>query len=372
VNPFTYVQTARVVFGAGAVRDVGVEIKSLGRGRALIVTDRWLRDQTDLCARVERALGARLAGVFDEVLPDAAADVVDRGAERAREVAADCLVSVGGGSAIDTAKGMALCLALGGGIRAHQGTQLLDRRAIAHLAIPTTAGTGSEVSIYAVVKDDRSREKLHFMDERLAPDVALLDPELTLTLPPGLTAATGLDALTHAVESYTSVNAGPLSDAQALHATRLIARALVRAVEHGADLAARADMLVAANLAGAAMSNAGVGLAHAIAHSVGARHGVHHGTANAIVLPHVIRWNSDTLAARYRDLGEALGVADLADGCAALLERCGLPGRLRDVGVPAADRRALAETAVADGAIAYNGKFAGDAELVLGVIEAAW
>jgi len=372
LNPFNYVNTARIVFGAGAVRDAGLEVKALGCGRALVVTDRPLRERTDVCERVATALGPRQAGVFDGVLPDAVAEVVDRGTEVARQLGTDCLVSVGGGSAIDTAKGIALCLALGGGIRDHQGTQILSRRALAHVAIPTTAGTGSEVSVYAVIKDERSKQKLHYMDERLIPDVALLDPTLTLSLPPRLTAATGFDALSHAVEAYTSRNTGPLSDAQALHAARLIARSLVRAVERGDDLDARADMLVAANLAGAAMSNAGVGLAHAVAHALGAGHGVHHGTANALMLSHVVRFNAEVVGARYQELADAMGAADTGQACAELLARCGLPTRLRDVGVAEADLGPLAEAAVADAAMPYNARFAGDPDLVRGVLEAAW
>jgi alcohol dehydrogenase len=263
-------------------------------------------------------------------------------------------------------------LALGGRIRDHQGTQILSRRAVPHVAVPTTAGTGSEVSVYAVIKDEQAQEKLHFMDDRLIPDTAVLDPKLTASLPPFLTAATGFDALSHAVEAYTSRNAGPIADAHALHAVRFIGQTLVRAVEHGEDLDARADMLVAANLAGAAMSNAGVGLAHAIAHVLGARHGLHHGTANATVLPHVIRFNADELGERYRVLGQAMRADDLATACAALLARCGLPVRLRDVPVLSDDLPGIAEAAVADGAIAYNGKFAGDPDLVRGVLEAAW
>jgi alcohol dehydrogenase class IV len=371
VEPFAFVQTARVVFGEGSIGDLGLELKTLGRERALVVTDRDLRARTDVVERVTRALGARQAGVFDEVRPDAVADVVDRGADSARALTADCLVSVGGGSAIDTAKGIALCLASGGRIRDRQGTQLMTRRAVAHVAVPTTAGTGSEVSLYAVIKDDAAREKLHFLDERLIPDVALLDPALTATLPPGLTAATGFDALSHAFEAYVSNNASPIADAQALHAAGLIARWLCRAVEQGDDREARASMLVAANLAGAAMSNAGVGLAHAIAHVLGARHGVHHGTANAVVLPHVVRFNDEACAARYGDLAGAMAGADAAACCADLLAKSGLPSRLRDVGVPREDLGAVAEAAMADGAVVYNPR-AAEAVAVRGLLEAAW
>lgn len=371
MEPFTFVQTARVVFGAGIAGDVGVEVKALGRGRALLVTDRALRERTAAVDRVSQALGARLGAVFDEVLPDASADVVDRGAARAREVSADCLVSLGGGSAIDTAKGIAIVLALGGGIRDHQGTQLLARRAVAHVAVPTTAGTGSEVSIYAVVKDETARQKLHYMDERLVPDVAVLDPALTTSLPPGLTAATGFDALSHAVEAYVSKNASPVSDALALHAAGRIARWLLRAVTRGDDLEARSEMLVAANLAGAAMSNAGVGLAHAIAHALGAAHGIHHGTANAVMLPYVMRFNAEVAGARTCDLAAAMGAADAAEACARMLAQSGLPSRLRDLGVAAADLDAIAEAALGDGALPYNPREA-DFAAVRAVLEAAW
>ncbi|MEK6606290.1 MAG: iron-containing alcohol dehydrogenase [Myxococcota bacterium] len=373
---FRYVQSARVMFGAGVAGEAGLEVKALGCERALLVTDSFLRGKTDLCARVEKALGARLAGIFDGVVPDASVETIDEGAAMGRRLSADALVSLGGGSAIDTAKGIAVCLTLGGGIRDHQGTQFLGKRATPHVAIPTTAGTGSEVSMYVVVKDPVAREKMHYADERLIPDVALLDPEVTLGLPPALTAATGFDALTHAVEAYTSTNRNPLSDAQALHAIGLVAEHLPRALKDGGDLVARGQMLLASNLAGAAMSNSGVGLVHAIAHVVGARHGVHHGAANAIALPHVIRWNADepALAPRYADVAAALGArgGDAADASKALLARCGLPSRYRDVGVPEADLAAIAQAAIGDGAIVYNGKFAAEASLVLGVLREAW
>jgi len=372
VTPFSYVNTARIVFGDGAAADVGLEVKALGARRALLVTDRTLHE-TEAPGRVKRALGTRLAGEYCNVAPDAEAQGVDFAAKLAGELGYDCLVSLGGGSVIDTAKGIAICLTLGGSIRDHQGTQVLPRRPLPHVAIPTTAGTGSEVSVYAVIRDEQAQEKIHFMDERLIPDTAVLDPQMTVTMPRGLTAATGFDALTHAIEAYTSRNAGPLSDAQALHAARLIAGALLRAVDHGEDLDARADMLVAANLAGSAMSNAGVGLAHAISHVLGARHGVHHGTANAIVLPHVIRFNADELGGRYRDLGRAMGGDDVAGACASLLTSCvDLPTRLRDVGVAADDLPAIADAAIADGAVSYNGKLVPDPAPILGVLEAAW
>jgi alcohol dehydrogenase len=373
----------RVVYGAGTAADLGLEAKRLAVQRAIIVTDVPLRTQTDVVARVERALGARCAGVYDGVVADTGVDVIDRGAAFARERGCDAVVSVGGGSSIDTAKGMAIVLTEGGSIRQHQGSQALRRKQTTHIAVPTTAGTGSEVTSFAVVKDHVAHEKLHIADDRIIPDCAVLDPELTLGLPPRLTAATGLDALTHAIEAYTAINRNPFADALAKGAIEAIARFLPGACEDGRDLVARGQMLIASNLAGMAFTASGVGLVHAMAHIVGARYGAHHGTANAICLPHVMRWNNDELSPRYRDVARALGVdvrgmsdaaAGLAaaDAVAALMARVGLPARLRDVGVPEADLPSCAEQSLSDGAIVYNGKFAADAELVLEVYRAAY
>jgi alcohol dehydrogenase len=380
---FSLFQPTRVVFGDGVVSELGLECKRLGIERALIVTDRVMRERTDVVARVEKALGARLGGIYDGVIPDTGVEVIDEGARMAKERGCDGLISVGGGSAIDSAKGMAIVITEGGSIRDHQGSSRLSRRQTPHIAVPTTAGTGSEVSLYIVVKDQRAHEKMHFMDDRIIPDAAILDPSVTVAMPPQLTAATGMDALTHAIEAYTSINKNPVADGLALQAIRLIARHLPRAVAEPNDKVARGQMLIAANVAGMAFNSTGVGLVHAMAHVVGARHGVHHGTANAICLPHVIRFNADELGACYRDVAEALGVdaRDLGDemageaaaqAVAQLSTRVQLPPRLRDVGVPEGDLDACAEGSLSDGAIVYNGKFAADKDLVLGVYRNAY
>src|SRR5439155_15577362 len=225
-------------------------------------------------------------------------------------------------------------------------------------------GTGSEVSLYIVVKDHERHEKMHFMEDRIIPDVAILDPSVTLGMPKLLTAATGMDALTHAIEAYTSVNRNPIADGLALQAIRLIQQFLPLACEHPTDKVARGQMLIAANIAGQAFNSTGVGLVHAMAHVIGARHGVHHGTANAICLPHVIKFNSDELGARYRDIAVAMGVeagglsdqeagAAAAAAVSALLGRVNLPQRLRDVNVPESELPALAEGSLSDGAIVF-------------------
>jgi alcohol dehydrogenase class IV len=380
---FSVFQPTRVVFGDGTIGELALECKRLGIERAMIVTDRVMRERTDVVARVEKALGARLGAIYDGVVPDTGVECIDEGARQAKEHGCDGLVSVGGGSSIDTAKGMAIVMTEGGSIRDHQGASRLSRRQTPHIAVPTTAGTGSEVSLYIVVKDERAHEKMHFMDDRIIPDAAVLDPSVTVAMPAQLTAATGMDALTHAVEAYTSVNKNPIADGLALQAMRLIAHHLPRAVTEPSDKVARGQMLIAANIAGMAFNSTGVGLVHAMAHVVGARHGVHHGTANAICLPHVIRFNADELGSSYRDVAEALGVdaRDLGDemageaaaqAVAQLSARVKLPSKLREVGVPEGDLDACAEGSLSDGAIVYNGKFAAEKDLVLGVYKNAY
>jgi len=316
-------------------------------------------------------------------VPDSGVHLVDAGAAFARERGADCIVSVGGGSAIDTAKGIAIVLKEGGSLRDYEGFQVLQRRQTPHVAIPTTAGTGSEVTYVAVIKDHEAHQKLLFGDYNIIPNTALLDPELTIGLPPGLTAATGMDALSHAVESIHSQQNEPIADGLALHAIRLIREYLPRATGDGKDIVARGQMLIASNIAGAAFSNAQVGLGHAIAHTIGAHHGVHHGLANSIVMPHVVRFNAGEIAAAYRPVAEALGLAAsslsdeacadaVAEAISELAARIGLPQTLSSQGIPESALQELAEATLADASIIYNGRAVLGADEVLEVLRAAF
>jgi alcohol dehydrogenase class IV len=379
---FLHYAPTRVVFGAGALSETGLELDRLGVSRAVIVTDRVLAAKTDLVPRLRAALGARCAGVYADVVPDSGLHVVDAGAAYARHAGADCLVSLGGGSAIDTAKGMAVVLTEGGSLIDHQGFQNLTRRQTPHVAVPTTHGTGSEVTRYAVIKDHEERHKLLFGDFHLIPDVAVLDPVLTVGMPPAIAAGTTMDALTHAIEGAHSLQRNPIADALAIHALRLIRRWMPRATASPGDLAARGQLLLASTMAGTAFDNAQVGLVHAVAHAVGGRHGVHHGLANSIALPHVIRFNAPEAAAVYAALARAAGISAatsdeeateaLAVEVAGLARAAGLPSRYRDAGVPEADLEAIAELALTDGAIVYNPRLAMDPALVLEVLRAAW
>ena len=380
---FVYNNPTRICFGEDVGEDAGIEMEPLGCSKALLVTDKPLREHTDVVERIEKALGKKLAGVFDDVVADSGVHVCEAGAAYGKKVGADCLVSVGGGSAIDSAKGIAILLREGGSLRDYVGFQNLTRPQTPHIAIPTTAGTGSEVTYAAVIKDHERKQKLVFGSNYITPNVALLDPTLTVGLPPLLTAATGMDAMSHAVEALCSQQREPISDGLALHAIRLIAAYIERATTKGDDLEARGQMLIAANMAGVAFGNAQVGLIHAMAHTVGGRFSVHHGTANALFMPHVLRFNAEDCADVCRAVATALPIdtADLDDEAAVdaaatylfeLNGKLGLPQRLRDTAVEESALESLAEATLYDGSIVYNGRMVMDPAEILAVYRTSW
>ncbi|MBI5535920.1 MAG: iron-containing alcohol dehydrogenase [Deltaproteobacteria bacterium] len=380
---FLHYAPVRIVYGAGSLSELPSELGNLGCERAMIVTDKDLAARTDLVERVKKVLGRRCAGVYAEVQPDSSVQIVDTGAAKAKELGVDVLVSLGGGSSIDSAKAIAIVHTLGGSIRDHQGFQGLTAPTTPHVAIPTTAGTGSEATRYALIRDEDSRQKLLFGDFHIFPRVGILDPKLTTGMPHIITAGTGMDALTHGIEGLHSAQREPIADALALHAIRLIRKHLPVAIKTPNDLLARGMMLLAANMAGTAFDNAQVGLVHAIAHTVGARHHVHHGLANSIALPHVMRFNGDAAAEWYRLAGDAFdvptqGMSDeaavdkIASAIEAFAAECGLPVRYRDVKVPESDLEAIAEVTLTDGAIVYNPKPVTDPAEILPVLRACY
>ncbi|HWQ13010.1 MAG TPA: iron-containing alcohol dehydrogenase [Roseiflexaceae bacterium] len=382
---FEFQLRPRVLYKPGLVREVGEEIARLGVRRAFVVADAGV-ERAGLLEPVRAGMAehVELAGVFTDVPANSSVRAVERGAALARESGADVIVAVGGGSPIDTAKAMRILLTEGGALLDYQGYNLLSRPLTPMVVIPTTAGTGSEVTSWAVIRDEDAATKMPFSSPFLAPDLAVLDPELTRTLPPRLTAATGMDALTHAIESFVGTNANPITDSLALQAIDMISNNLRAAVHSGADLDARGNMLVASCIAGIAFSSGGgsLGIVHAIAHSVGGVFEVHHGTANAIVLPHGMRFNSAVVPNRYVRIARAMGVNAggrpeqdvIEDGIAAVAQLaadCGLPARLRDVGVPEDALPAIADAALGDAAIFTNPRPA-TIEDILEVARAAW
>lgn len=373
---FNYFAPTKVLFGKGALSDLPCEVTRLG-SKAVLVTDPGLI-ATGMVEQVKSLLGSSLAGVYADIPQDSGMKVVDQGAALALSLGADVVVSLGGGSVIDTAKGMCIVMTEGGSLRDFQGMQILTRPQTPHIVIPTTAGTGSEVTCAAVIMDREQGQKILIYEYFNTPRVAILDPRMTEKLPSDLTASTGMDAMTHAVESYVSQQRNPISDGAALHAVRLISRYLLLAVSNGSDLKARGQMQIAALLAGWAFSNALLGLTHAMAHSLGAVCGLPHGVANGILLPHVMRFNLEEVPDLLGDIAQAMGVAihgmDRKEAGAAavsemetLLKRIDLPVRLRDVGIGEESLHACAELAMSDGSIMYNPRMILDREEVLQV-----
>ena len=378
---FNYFTPTKIVFGTGCISELPIEVGALGK-KAFLVTDQGLIE-TGLVDQVKNKLGALLAGVYADVPQDSGMEVVDNGAEQALSAGADTIVSLGGGSVIDTAKGMCIIMKEGGSFRDFQGMQMLTRQQTPHIVIPTTAGTGSEVTSGAVVMDKEQGQKVIIFEYFNTPRVAILDPRMTEPLPPNLTASTGMDAMTHAVESYVSQERNPLSDAVALHAVKLIVKYLPLAVENGSDLTARGQMQIAALLAGWAFSNAMVGLVHAMAHSLGSVCGVPHGLANGLLLPHVMKFNLKEVPELLADIAIAMGVgtggvdalrtAEAAvNAMQALSKKIGLSQHLRDLGVGMDKLKECSELSMTDGSIIYNPIIIMDNEEVFAVYKEAF
>ena len=384
IDFFEFQLRPRVLYKPGFVDEVGQAVAQLGARRALIVGDAGVKRE-GLLDRVAAGLSGALdvAGTFADVVPNSSFETAEQGAAYARAEGADVLVAVGGGTTIDTAKAMRILLTEGGHLNEYVGYNVLARPLLPMVAIPTTAGSGSEVTSWALLHNHTAQRKASFVSPFLAPDLAILDPELTRTLPPILTAATGMDALVHAIESFAGANANPISDTLALQAIDMISNSLRDATYQGDDLDARGQMLVAACIAGIAFSIRGssLGIVHALAHAVGGLYDVHHGTANAIILPHAMLFNSVAVPNRFSRIARAMGVNSggrpeedvIADGIEAvrvLAADCQLPARLRDVGVPEDALPALAQSAVDDTAAATARPVSYDDALA--IARAAW
>jgi len=378
---FNYFGPTKVVFGEGSIRELPMEIGTLGQ-KAILVTDQGLL-ATGLVEEVQKIMGKTLVGTFSDVPQDSGMGVVDQGTAYAKSVAADVVVSLGGGSVIDTAKGMCILMKEGGSMRDHEGMQMLTQPQTPHIVIPTTAGTGSEVTSGAVILDREQGQKIINFEYFNTPRVAILDPKVTIGLPPHLTASTGMDAMTHAVESYVSLQRNPISDAAALHAIRLIVQYLPTAVDDGTNLVARGQMQIAALVAGWAFSNAMVGLVHAMAHSIGAVCGIPHGQANGILLPYVMAYNLEEVPELLADIAVAMGAARYGDdprvaGQAAvdathdLQNKIGLTQALRDLKVDQDRLKECAELSMSDGSIIYNPRMVMEPEEVLDVYMKAY
>ncbi len=394
-NPFTFLSPTRVTFGQGSVSGVADNLIEFGAQRPLIISDAVLVELGVLNPILEALQDAGLsqAPLFNDVPADSDLECVRKAVDLARSRACDSVIAVGGGSVIDTAKAVNIGLSTGGDIIDFEGINILTEALRPIVVIPTTAGTGSEVSAVAMIKDHSNNKKLLFGSRFLYSNAAVLDPSLLLSLPPRLTAATGLDAVTHAVESYVAMTSNPFSDALALKALFTLLNYLPTATRSGEDIEARSNTLMASTMAGMAFTNAGVGIVHALAHTIGAKYSVHHGVANAIFLPFGMKFNIEADASRYARAWSYLCNAfsdcssanpqlsakfvdgadenesayQLVESINDLLDQCFLPKRLRDVGVPELseeDLQELADTAMTDPAIMFNPREASPEDLI--------
>lgn len=384
---FQFNSPTRLIYNEGMSKDFAHELELMGVSRLFVITDAMLV-KLGLCAPILKHLkdnGITITGVFDDVPPDSSVATITAGARTAKETDPQGFLAIGGGSVIDTAKGVNLLATLGGDLKQdYAGAQNINQKLMPLIVIPTTAGTGSEVTEAMVIHDTEAHTKLSFVDSHLTPTLAVLDPELTVGLPPMLTAATGLDALTHAMESIMSVQNNPASDALALRAITLIQEHLATAVADGANMTARGALLTAATLAGMAFNNAMVGVVHAVAHSIGAIARVHHGTANGVFLPFGLEYNLGGATERIALMAPAFGLSRGADEATAtavisavraliakLNVLCGFPLTLKDAGVKEDQLATLAALAVDDGASFYNPRPV-TAEDVLEVLQRAY
>ena len=358
MNPFTFQAPSNILFEVGASKKIVDLAGDYGARRVLLVTDKGVRG-AGLTRVVEAGLAA--AGlsliVFDDVVADPPSHVIETAAALCRDEAVDLVVSIGGGSALDTAKLVAYLAKTPDRLDDIYGVGLAKGARLPLILVPTTAGTGSEVTPISIVTTP-STEKKGVVSPRLIPDWAILDPELTLGLPPPVTAATGIDAMVHAIEAYTSrIKKNPLSDQLARKALALLAANVRTVFRDGANLEARAEMLLGSMLAGMAFANAPVAAVHALAYPIGAIFHVPHGLSNALVLPHVLAFNRPAAEPLYAELAEPVRpgyrAASAADGASAFIAEivaicrdCEVPASLSAVGIGETDLPKLAEDAM--------------------------
>ena len=355
-----YFLPTRNVFGEGAVQEAGDLVKSLGAKRCLIVTDRYLGEigMADRVREILEKAGIE-ACIFAGAEPNPTDRNVEAGARFYQENECNSIISLGGGSSHDCAKGIGLVAANGGRIADYEGVDKSSKPMVPLMAINTTAGTASEITRFCIITDTSRKVKMAIVDWRVTPQIAINDPELMKGMPPSLTASTGMDALTHAIEAYVSTDANPLTDAAAIMAIKMIAHYLPKAVANGNYMKARDKMAYAQYLAGIAFNNASLGYVHAMAHQLGGFYNLPHGVCNAILLPYVESYNLIGNMNRFRDVAQAMGVQveGISVTCAAekaieaikkLSRQLEIPSDLKQLGVKEEDFAVMADNAKKD------------------------
>lgn len=355
-----------IVFGAHSLPEAAHAAVRLGARRPFVVTDPGLMDAgwpAELLGQLHAA-GLR-PEVWLDVTPNPKDHEIEAGQRRYREAGCDVVLGIGGGSVIDAAKGVALLAANGGGILDYEGIDRIALPIPPLIMMPSTSGTGADVSQFCIVTDTARQTKITIMGRALVPDVSVIDPRLLVTMPDWLNAATGLDALTHGIEAFVSLAHGPLTDHHALQAIALVHDNLVRTMHRPEDTAARACMAQAALAAGLAFTNAILGATHAMSHQVGGMLDLPHGVVNGVLLPHVIRFNGAALPDRFVPIARAMGldvagappeeaVERLAEEVRRLGDEVGVPTGLGTLGVTAEDVPRLAELTLGDACLTTN------------------
>lgn len=364
------------LLGKGCLQDAAAPIKAMGCKKALISTDKFLTGNgtVDKVAKMLESVGVEYV-VYNDAKPNPTVKNVEDGLKVLQENGCDFVVSVGGGSPQDCGKAIAVLATNGGSIKDYEGVNKSSRKSLPIVAITTTAGTSAEVTINYVITDEERHVKMIMVDNNTLAAVTVNDPELMVSMPASLTAATGMDALTHAVEAVVAKGANDVTDATALYAIKQIFEFLPRAVKNGQDLEAREQMCYACYLNGIAFSNAGLGNVHAMAHQLGGLYDLPHGVCNAMLLPVVEEENAKHAPAKFRAIAATIGydcegktdaecVDHVIGRIKALSEEVGIPKSLKDVGVNDPDYDTLAENAMKDACAGANPVFFDKEKLV--------
>ena len=355
-----------IVYGQGAINLSGRHAENLGASKAFIVTDPGVR-KSGWASVVEKSLKAYGIDyiVFDCVTENPKDYEVMSGVDICRTEVCDLIISIGGGSPMDCAKGIGVMMGNSGHICDYEGVDMIPNPGPPLLFIPTTAGTSADVSQFAIITNTLKKSKIAIVSKMVIPDIALIDPETTITMSPGLTAATGMDALCHSFEAYVSNASSPLTDMAALASVEIIADNLYRAFKEPRNIIYRDKMMTASLMAGLAFSNASLGLVHGMAHSLGGVIGLAHGECNALLLEHVVQFNYPASSEKYDRLAKALhidlsGMKDQKKGAVIsyeigeLRKRLGINQKLVDLGVKYSDINMLSEFAINDPCLATN------------------
>lgn len=372
-SEFSFFTPTQVKFGfgkiAGLANELQVEDDLASLNNVMIIADKGVV-AAGLVDKVKAGLADsvyEIKTIFDDVPPDSDLRIVAQCAQVIKDLGINLIIAVGGGSVMDTAKFASLIGTHGGEVRDYEGGFMVPGPCIPIIAIPTTVGTGSEVSVGAVVKDHETMTKLTIASPHMFPRMAMLDPEMVATLPAKLVAYTGMDAMTHAIEAYISTETQPISQALAFRAAEMIYDNLAAGVNESDNIDARAKLQIAAMMAGMAFSNSPVATTHAIAHTVGGLYNIHHGLSNAVALPYVMEFNLDYCASQYAALARAFNIAESNLGDRELAEKAieairqlnkqlGIPSHYRDLGVPATDEviDRVTEIAMMDICMVFN------------------